>query len=68
MKTISTPLFPFLEKHSATLLKKLPTQGADEIEIENHTEIIQLLIEDTLLAPGETSVNIIMDYARQKLY
>ena len=67
MKTLFTPLFPFLEKHSENYLKKLHVEDSKELYMENFNEITHLLKEDTLLAPSETSVNIIMDYARQKL-
>lgn len=67
MKTLSTPLFPFLEKHSENYFKKLHVQNSGELELGSFTEISLLLKRDPLLAPTETSVNIIMDYARQKL-
>lgn len=67
MKTLSTPLFPFLEKHSENYLKKLHVKDSEGIDLKNFSEITQLLEEDTLLSPSETSIDIIMDYARQKL-
>ncbi|HUH73684.1 MAG TPA: hypothetical protein VLZ75_04695 [Chitinophagales bacterium] len=67
MKQLSTPLFPFLEKHSEPYLKKLKAQDTEEITIENFSEITQLLKEDSILTPSETSMNIIMDYARKKI-
>ena len=67
MKTFSTPLFPYLEKHSESYKKKLDTHVAEEVSTESYSEITQLIKEDTLLTPSKTSINIIMDYARQKL-
>jgi hypothetical protein len=67
MKTLSTLLFPLLNSHSKIHPKKLDVYNSEEKAIGTYHEIAQLIKEDILLDPSETSIKIIMDYARQKL-
>lgn len=66
MKTLSTPLFPFLEKHSESYTRNHDVQENEVNTLGNLREISLLLKTDSLVAPSETSINIIMDYARLK--